>query len=61
MVMKTKTELKFKKHFPFFYLHKRPLTNIEIIFDNAEKIQNLMFAAFPIIVLVKIIKLFKNH
>jgi len=58
--MKTKTEIKFKREFPFISFHKRPMTNLESIYDNAYKAQDLMIAVFPIIATAKIIKLLKN-
>ena len=59
--MKTKTEIKIKKQFPFFYFHKRPYTQIEITLENARKAQNLMFAAMQIIIGAKIISFFKKN
>lgn len=53
--MRMKTEIKLKKKFPFIYFHKRPMTDLEIIFDNVSKVQDLMFATFPIMVVAKII------
>ena len=58
--MKTKTEIKIKKQFPFFYLYTRSMTDIEMIFDNTHKAENLMFSLLPIIVTAKIIKFLKN-
>ena len=60
MEMKTKTEIKIKKQFPFFYLYTRSMTDIEMIFDNAHKAENLMFSLLPIIATAKIIKFLKN-
>lgn len=36
------------------------MTNLESIYDNAYKAQDLMIAVFPIIATAKIIKLLKN-
>jgi len=50
----------FKKQFPFIRIFSIPKTQIEITFDNAQKVQNLMFALIPIMITVTVIKFLRG-
>jgi hypothetical protein len=54
--MKYKYELKFKKRFPFIYIHKRFETITERIFRQYNEVVNIL----PIVILIDGLILIKN-
>ena len=52
--MEYKREIKFKKKFPFIYIHKRPLTRLELIHKQVQELFDLIPIVYMIGILIVI-------